>query len=103
MDFLTGKQIYHGDLAARNILLTESLDAKISDFGLSRRIYNEMTTPLPLVANPEAASLRMPMKWLALEVLMHQEFIPIKSDVWSFGILTWEMFSLGKEPYRFGM
>ena len=44
MSFLARKNIYHGDLAARNILLTDTLDAKISDFGLSRRLYADLHT-----------------------------------------------------------
>ena len=48
MDFLTERHIYHGDLAARNVLLTETLDAKITDFGLSKRMYRDVTQPQPL-------------------------------------------------------
>ena len=83
MDFLTAKNIYHGDLAARNVLLTDSLDTKISDFGLSRRLYSDSAHSLKV--RNEKFSLPLPIKWIAIELLTRHEFIPIKSDVWSFG------------------
>ena len=99
MNFLTKKYIYHGDLATRNILLTDTLDAKISDFGLSKRLYSDLQTAQSLKNKDDDKLPPLPVKWLAIEVLQFQEYVPIKSDVWSFGVLTWEIFTCGKEPY----
>ena len=102
MQFYTTRHIYHGDLAARNVLLTESLDVKISDFGLSKRMYTQLNQPQALKSTTDGKMMPLPIKWLPLEILLHQEFVPIKSDIWSFGVVAWEIFTLGREPYRKG-
>ena len=97
MEFLSSKNIYHGDLAARNVLLTDQLVAKVSDFGLSRRLYHNISPD----DNESMSGMKLPVKWLALEVLMHGN-ATVKSDVWSYGVLLWEIFEIGGEPYRRG-
>ncbi|XP_038055932.1 tyrosine-protein kinase receptor Tie-1-like [Patiria miniata] len=88
MDHLSDTGIIHRDLAARNILLGEDLTAKISDFGLSRGedIYFQKSKN------------RVPFRWLAIESLTRRMY-KSKSDVWSFGIVLWEIATFGATPY----
>ncbi|KIH59847.1 protein tyrosine kinase [Ancylostoma duodenale] len=93
MSFLGQKNIIHRDLAARNILISDTdgmKSAKISDFGLS--LSTEDSSQLP-------ARGRLPIKWLALECLQ-REIFSIKSDVWSYGIVLFEMYSMGERPFE---
>ena len=83
-----------GDLAARNILLTHDRRAKIADFGLSTRIYIQTSE------RKGANKGTFPFRWAAYETIESGATIKEFSDVWSFGVLMWELFHLGSAiPY----
>ncbi|XP_019623202.1 PREDICTED: uncharacterized protein LOC109469200 [Branchiostoma belcheri] len=87
-------RIAHGDVAARNVLITEDDVAKLSDFGLAHDVYTA-TTYVSSAKKDEDELL--PLKWMALESLESREFT-CESDVWSFGVLLWEIVTYGEEP-----
>ncbi|KAJ9594646.1 hypothetical protein L9F63_027370 [Diploptera punctata] len=78
-------------LAARNVLLAANKICKISDFGLTRDVYEDD-------AYLKRSKGRVPVKWMALESLADHMYTS-KSDVWSFGVLMWELVTLGASPY----
>uniref|UniRef100_A0A914CQ12 receptor protein-tyrosine kinase n=1 Tax=Acrobeloides nanus TaxID=290746 RepID=A0A914CQ12_9BILA len=91
MHYIALKGLVHCDLAARNVLLFNNNIAKISDFGLCIDLDEALMFS-------SSIGRKLPIKWLALEILLDREFSE-KSDVWSFGVLMYEMFTFGKIPY----
>uniref|UniRef100_A0A3Q3XH34 receptor protein-tyrosine kinase n=1 Tax=Mola mola TaxID=94237 RepID=A0A3Q3XH34_MOLML len=92
MKYLSDMSYVHRDLAARNILVNNNLECKVSDFGLSRVLEDE----------PEGTYTtsggKIPIRWTAPEAIAYRKFTSA-SDVWSFGIVMWEVMAFGERPY----
>ncbi|XP_069038925.1 ephrin type-B receptor 5 isoform X2 [Lepisosteus oculatus] len=95
MRYLSEKNFVHRDLAARNILVNANLVCKISDFGLSRLMRNQEKNIPTYTAS---LGTKIPVRWTAPEAIQHRKF-STASDVWSFGIVMWEVMSYGERPY----
>ncbi|KAM4037469.1 platelet-derived growth factor receptor beta [Anomaloglossus baeobatrachus] len=91
MDFLASKNCVHRDLAARNVLICEGKLVKICDFGLARDIVRDSNYI-------SKGNTFLPLKWMAPESIFNNLYTTL-SDVWSYGILLWEIFTLGGTPY----
>uniref|UniRef100_A0A8C2FDZ3 receptor protein-tyrosine kinase n=1 Tax=Cyprinus carpio TaxID=7962 RepID=A0A8C2FDZ3_CYPCA len=93
MEYLASKKFVHRDLAARNCMLDESYTVKVADFGLARDVYDK-----EYYSVHNKHGVKLPVKWMALESLQTHKFTT-KSDVWSFGVLLWELMTRGAPPY----
>ncbi|XP_029001740.1 ephrin type-B receptor 3-like isoform X1 [Betta splendens] len=106
MKYLSDMNYVHRDLAARNILVNSNLMCKVSDFGLSRFLEDDPTDPTYTsslyfmltysFAYPQGG--KIPIRWTAPEAIAYRKFTSA-SDVWSYGIVMWEVMSYGERPY----
>lgn len=89
LDFLQQNKLIHGDVAARNVLIQRNFTAKLCGLGAAyeTRTYGNVAT-----------RRQLPAKWMAPERILRRP-CGVKSDVWSFGILLYEMITLGAPPY----
>ena len=90
-EYLASKQYVHRDLAARNVLVADNKLVKVCDFGLSRDVYQDNEYH-------KLTNGKLPLKWMALESL-HERVFTTNSDVWSYGILLWEIVTMGEYIY----
>ncbi|XP_060079216.1 hepatocyte growth factor receptor-like [Ylistrum balloti] len=91
MEYLSSIKFVHRDLAARNCMLDENFFARVADFGLSRDIYSNHYYS-------SDNKKKLPVKWMAPESLEKGKYSS-KSDVWSFGVVLWELITRGANPY----
>ena len=94
MMYLSDKNYVHRDLATRNCLVGNNLQVKISDFGLARSVHR-------IEYYKGSDNDAIPIRWMPLESILYNKF-SIESDVWSFGVVLWEIFSFALQPY-YGM
>ncbi|XP_077977353.1 hepatocyte growth factor receptor-like [Glandiceps talaboti] len=92
MEYLASLKFVHRDLAARNCMVDESETIKVSDFGLSRDIYEREYYA------SEDKKAKLPIRWMSLESIKNNIY-NVKTDVWSYGILVWELLTRGELPY----
>uniref|UniRef100_A0A8C6Q6D9 receptor protein-tyrosine kinase n=1 Tax=Nothobranchius furzeri TaxID=105023 RepID=A0A8C6Q6D9_NOTFU len=92
--YLAEMSYVHRDLAARNILVNSNLVCKVSDFGLSRYLEEDTSDP----TYTSSLGGKIPVRWTAPEAIAYRKFTSA-SDVWSYGIVTWEVMSYGERPY----
>ncbi|KAM7389484.1 hypothetical protein PAMP_023460 [Pampus punctatissimus] len=91
MAYLESSNFIHRDLAARNCLVSKNNEVKVSDFGMTRFVLDDQYT--------SSLCSKFPVKWSAPEVIKYCKFSS-KSDVWSFGVLMWEVYNEGRLPYE---
>uniref|UniRef100_A0AAR2JQR7 Tyrosine-protein kinase n=1 Tax=Pygocentrus nattereri TaxID=42514 RepID=A0AAR2JQR7_PYGNA len=91
MAYLESQQYIHRDLAARNCLVDSNGTVKVTDFGLSRYVLDDEYM--------SSAGSKFPVRWSPPEVLLYCKFSS-KSDIWAFGVLMWEIYTLGRMPYE---
>ncbi|XP_012259968.2 muscle, skeletal receptor tyrosine-protein kinase-like [Athalia rosae] len=91
MTYLSAQRFVHRDLACRNCLVGSELTVKIADFGMSRDVYTCDYYKI-------GGSRLLPIRWMAPESVIFGRFT-LESDVWSFGVVLWEVYSFGKQPY----
>uniref|UniRef100_A0ABD2W0Q1 receptor protein-tyrosine kinase n=1 Tax=Trichogramma kaykai TaxID=54128 RepID=A0ABD2W0Q1_9HYME len=94
MEYLASKKIIHRDMAARNVLVDHNKLCKIADFGMSRFADENGE----VIETRHGQRNALPIRWMAPESLVYSLFTT-KTDVWSFGILMWEIVTLGSTPY----
>ena len=91
MAYLELEKYIHRDLAARNCLVSTGLVVKITDFGMSRNLYSKDYYRI-------SGKASLPVRWMPPESIVYGTFSS-KGDVWMFGVVVWEVFSLGRQPY----
>ncbi|XP_059167327.1 tyrosine-protein kinase transmembrane receptor Ror-like [Physella acuta] len=91
MSYLAAQRFVHRDLATRNCLVGNGLIVKISDFGMSRDVYTNDYYRI-------GGSRMLPVRWMSPEAIKYGRFT-CESDIWAYGVVLWEIFSFGKQPY----